>query len=156
MSSITWQEHRLFQKVKNHREELGYIEYDENSKNYVLWLNDTCGLLGLNGGHIRGDEFPSMEAAKQKAASSPSAYIFHHLWMKVVKQKDIRAADDHWEEISPHLPHDASKDDSLNRFSRLLEQLPIEKIEAIAEKIIKVGRVIMKLIKFFLSLFFGG
>ena len=32
MSSMTWQEHRLFQYVGNHHEELGYVEYDKNSK----------------------------------------------------------------------------------------------------------------------------
>ena len=52
-------------------------------------------MLGLNGEHIRGDEFPSMAVAKQKAASSPSAFILHYIWMRnVAKRETIRALDD--------------------------------------------------------------
>lgn len=80
MSSVTWKENRLLQHVGKHDEELGYVAFDQNSKTYVLWLKDTCGVLGLNGGHIRGDEFPSMTAAKQKAASSPSVFILHYTY----------------------------------------------------------------------------
>ncbi len=136
MSAITWkEENRLFQHVGTHEEELGYVAFDQKSKTYVLWLKDTCGVLGLNGGYIRGDEFPSMAAAKEKAASSPSAFIFH-MWMRdVVKRETLRALDDHWDEISPNLPHDASKDDLRDKILRHLEQLPIEKIKDWAGKI---------------------
>ena len=151
MSSITWKENRLFQHVGNHHEELGYVKYDENSKNYVLWLNDTCGVLGLNGGPIRGDEFPSMEAAKQKAASSPSAFILHYLWMrKGIKQELIRAEDDHWEEISPHLPHDASKDDWRNKFFRFIEEI---KASGEKNKKIEIVKVLIDLIKLVKGMF---
>lgn len=137
MSSITWkEENRLFQHVGTHEEELGYVALDQNSKTYVLWLKDTCGVLGLNGGYIRGDEFPSMSVAKQKAASSPSAFILHYIWMRnVVKRETIRALDDHWDEISPNLPHDTSKDDLREKISRYIKQLPIEKIKDLAGKI---------------------
>ena len=136
MSAITWQENRLIQHVGTHDEELGYVDFDENSGTYVLWLKDTCGVLDLNGGYIRGDEFPSMTAAKQKAASSPSASILHYIWMRnVVKRETIQALDDHWDEISPNLSQDTSKEDLRDRIGRYVKQLPIEKIKVLAGKI---------------------
>lgn len=136
MSSITWKGNYLFQHMGKHDEELGYVKCDENSRKCFLWLKDTCGVMGSNGGHIRGDEFPSMAAAKQKAASSPSAFILHYIWMRnVVKRETIRALDDHWDEILPNLPHDTSKDDLRHKILRHIEQLPIEKIKAWAGKI---------------------
>ncbi len=136
MSSITWKGNRLYQHMGKYDEELGYVQCDENLGKCFLWLKDTCGLLGLNGGHIRGDEFSSMDAAKQKAAASPSAFILHCLWMRnVVKRETLRALDDHWDEISPNLPHGVSKDDLCDRIVRHIEQLPIEKIKDWAGKI---------------------
>ena len=155
MSSVTWKENRLFQHVGKHDEELGYVDFDQNSTTYVLWLKDTCGVLGLHGEYIRGDESLSMAAAKQKAASSSSAFIFHCIWMRnVVKRETIRALDDHWDEISPNLPHDASKDDFRDRIGRYIEQLPIEKIKVWARKI---GEgVIVSTIKDLAKSLFGG
>ena len=60
MSAITWQENRLIQHVGTHDEELGYVDFDENSGTYVLWLKDTCGVLGSERRIHTGDEFPSM------------------------------------------------------------------------------------------------
>ncbi len=146
MSSITWKGNYLFQHLGKHDEELGYVKCDENSEKCFLWLKDTCGVLGSNGGHIRGDEFPSMSAAKQKAASSPSAFILHYIWMRnVVKRETIRALDDHWDEISPNLPHGASKNDLRDRIDKDLEQSPIEKIRVWGGKIkdgVVVGAII--------------
>lgn len=149
MSTITWKEkNRLFQRVGTHEEELGYVALDQNSGTYVLWLKDTCGVLGLNGGYMRGDEFPSMAAAKQKAASSPSAWILHYIWVRnVVKQEALRALDNHWEEISPNLPHDTSKDDLREKILRYLEQLPIDEIKAWAEKIKDVYKIVSTIIE---------
>ena len=65
----------------NHVEELGYVALEQNTETYVLWLKDTCDMLGLNGGYIRGDEYPSMVSAKKSAASSVSAQLVHHMWM---------------------------------------------------------------------------
>ena len=81
MSSVIWDGDNLIQKVKGNVEELGHVKYDENSKDYVLWLKDTRGVFGNNKGYIRGDSFPSMENAKQNAASSTSATLFHYMWM---------------------------------------------------------------------------
>ena len=146
MSSITWKRNHLIQHAGEHDEELGYVKCDENSEKCFLWLKDTCGVLGSNGGHIRGDEFSSMSAAKQKAASSPSAFILHYIWMRnVVKRETIRALDDHWDEISPNLPHGASKDDLRDRIDKDLEKSPIEKIRVWGEKIkdgVVVGAII--------------
>ena len=151
MSSITWKGNRLFQHVGEHDEELGYVQRDENLGKCFLWLKDTCGLLGLNGGDIRGDEFPSMDAAKQKAAASPSAFILHYLWMRnVVKRETLRALDDHWDEISPNLPHGVSKDDLRDRIDKYIEELPIGKIKDWARKIGE-GVIVSTIIKYLLG-----
>lgn len=153
MSAITWQGDHLFQRVGTHEEELGYIDFDQNAQTYVLWLKDTCGVLGLNSGPIRGDEFPSMAAAKQEAALSPSAFILHYLWMRnVVKRETIRVLDDHWDEISPNVPHDASKDDLRDRIVRYIEQLPIDKIKSWLEKIKDVYAIVRTIIELAKSL----
>ena len=81
MSSVTWQENRLIQRAREQVEELGYVAFDQNSNTYVLWLKDTCDAFGLNGGYLRGDEFPTLDAAKQTAAFSMSARLVHHMWM---------------------------------------------------------------------------
>ena len=60
MSSITWSGDRLIQRVGENEEELGKIAWDGNSGMFVLWLKDTCGVLGADGGYMRGDEFASM------------------------------------------------------------------------------------------------
>ena len=81
MSGIFWKENTLFQRVGNDEEELGFIGFNVNSEIFVLWLKNTCDLLGPKGGFTRGDEFPSLEAAKRHAATSRSASIYHHVWM---------------------------------------------------------------------------
>ena len=81
MSSIVWDGDNLLQRVGDLIEELGHVKYHENSKTYVLWLKDTRGVFGMKNGYIQGDIFPSMEDAKQYAASSTSASLFHHMWM---------------------------------------------------------------------------
>ena len=56
MSTITWQGNRLIQRItsKNREEELGKVEFDENTKSYVLWLKDTHNLFKTNYGYVRG------------------------------------------------------------------------------------------------------
>ena len=81
MSSVIWDGDNLIQEVGGNVEELGHVKYDDNSKDYVLWLKDTRDVFGNNKGYIRGDSFPAMENAKQNAASSTSATLFHYMWM---------------------------------------------------------------------------
>lgn len=47
----------------------------------MLWLKDTRDVFGIKSGYVRGDSFPTMEDAKQKAASSTSAFLLHFMWM---------------------------------------------------------------------------
>ena len=79
--SVLWDKDNLIQRVGSNIEELGHVRYEENSNQYILWLKDTRGVFGSNKGYIRGDTFPSMEDAKQNAASSTSAWIFHFMWL---------------------------------------------------------------------------
>ena len=81
MSSVAWDKDNLVQRVGSNSEELGHVKYDENSNQYVLWLKDTRAVFGSNKGYIRGDSFPSMQDAKQSAAFSTSARLFHYMWL---------------------------------------------------------------------------
>ena len=118
MSTIRWQGDRLFQKVGNNVAELGYVALDNDSRTYVLWLKDTCGLLGLS--YIRGDEFSSMGEAKAKAATSPSAFIMHFIWMRSFSKRQItEALEEHWEEISSKLEDGITKDKLRDTVSKL-------------------------------------
>lgn len=83
MSVIFWRGDALIQRLSSRgmQDELGYIAPEGDSGRYVLWLKDTKGVFGVNGGYIRGDEFESISDAKQHAAGCASASIFHRLWM---------------------------------------------------------------------------
>ena len=81
MSAVFWDKDSLIQRVGSNTEELGYVRHEENSNQYVLWLKDTRGVFGSDKGYIRGDTFPSLEDAKQHAASSTSAWLFHYMWL---------------------------------------------------------------------------
>ena len=94
MSSILWDGDNLIQKVGDNLEELGHVKYDENSKDYVLWLKDTRDVFSTNKGYIRSDSFPSMKDVKQNAASSVSARIFHHMWMVGLRDGGIDTGKD--------------------------------------------------------------
>ena len=82
MSSVVWDGDNIIQRVGSHIEQLGHAKYDESSNDYVLWLKDTRGVFGNNKGYIRGDSFPSMKDAKQNAAFSTAAGLFHYMWME--------------------------------------------------------------------------
>lgn len=81
MSTVFWDKDNLLQRVGSNIEELGHVRYEENSNQYVLWLKDIRGVFGSDKGYIRGDTFPSLEDAKQNAASSTSAWLFHYMWL---------------------------------------------------------------------------
>ena len=81
MSSVLWDGDSLIQKVGPHVEQLGHVKLDENAGTYVLWLKDTRAVFGPANAYIRGDTFPSMKEAKQRAAMSVSASLFHFMWL---------------------------------------------------------------------------
>ena len=81
MSTLVWDQDNLIQKVGDNIEELGHVKRDHNSDTYVLWLKDLGDTFGVNRGYIRGDSYPTMKDAKQLAASSVSARLFHHMWL---------------------------------------------------------------------------
>ena len=84
MSTLQWNGHRIIQSVgsKNASAELGHVRYDKRSKTYVLWLNDFAGdFVGNPGQYVRGDSWDTMEEALEKAASCPSASLFHLKWI---------------------------------------------------------------------------
>ena len=67
--------------MANTEENWGNVKYDENLNEYTLWLKDIRDVFGNNKGYIRGDSFPSMKDAKQHAALSMSARLFHYMWL---------------------------------------------------------------------------
>ena len=153
MSSITWNRDRLVQQVGNESEELGYVSLDKNSGTFVLWLKDTCGVLDLHGGYIRGDEYASMADARSKAASSPSAFIMHYIWMrKVTKRRILEALDDHWDTVSSQLEGYAEKEVLSNRISSYWDQLPIDKVKKWGKRI-RDGLVVSGLVDLIKDLF---
>jgi len=89
MSSIIWHGQNLIQRAGGNTEELGYVKFDPSSNSYVLWLRDLRGVFGPNNAYIRCEEFSSMEEAKQKAASSTSAFLFHWMWLVYLRDQDL-------------------------------------------------------------------
>lgn len=81
MSSVVWDGDNLIQRVGGDVEELGHVKFEPSSNRHVLWLRDLRGVFGVNNGYVRGDSFPSMRDAKQHAASSTSAWLFHLMWL---------------------------------------------------------------------------
>ena len=110
MSSITWSGNQLIQRVGKSEGELGKVAWDGNSETAVLWLKDTGGVLGAQDAYIRADEFASMCDAKEKAASAPSAFIVHCLWMRnSVRDQVTDVLENKWEAISSELDGDAKR-----------------------------------------------
>ena len=151
MSSIIWKGDYLSQHLRDYEGELGYVKLDQNSNTYVLWLKDTFGVvMGTPDAYIRGDEFPSMVVAKQKAALSASAFILHCIWMRnVVKKQTLQAVNDHWDEISTKLPSDTNKDDLLDKLRKYIDRLTNEKVKDLGEKVATsvVVQTILELLK---------
>ena len=81
MSSVLWDGDNLIQKIGSHVEQLGHVKLNENAGTCVLWLKDTRAVFGPANAYIRGDTFPSMKEAKQRAAMSVSASLFHYMWL---------------------------------------------------------------------------
>lgn len=80
MSSVVWEGDRLFQRVGGRRAELGYIRQDDKRGKVVLMLNGES--LGLPRNQYRlGDEWNTIEEAKEKAAGCAVASLAHTIWM---------------------------------------------------------------------------
>ena len=136
MSSVTWNGDKIMQHAGTDDAELGYISLDKPSGTYVLWLKDTCGVLDLNGGYIRGDEFASMAEAKEKGASSGSAFIMHYIWIRrVTKRRALEALDEHWDKISSEFDSDTKKETLRGRLAEYLDKLPINEIQKWGKRI---------------------
>ena len=87
MSSIIWDNDNLIQKAGDNVEYLGHVKYDQNAKEFVLWLKDTRNLSGSENCFIRGDAFPTMQLAKSGAINSSSVRIVHYLWLTGLKNR---------------------------------------------------------------------
>ena len=124
MSSVIWDEDNLIQKVGQDVEQLGHVKLDENAGAYVLWLNDTRGVFGPGNTYIRGDTFPSMKDAKQRAASSVSASLFHHMWLVGLRDSQEQSASAIAQDIADAEDGKPLKESTLKKeIERLTEQL---------------------------------
>ena len=86
MSSMAWVGDRIIQRVGEDESELGYIGEDRNTGTHVLWLKDHNGVfIGNPGSYVRGDEWPTLAEAKEKALRSASAFLLHLFWMQSLK-----------------------------------------------------------------------
>ena len=133
------------QRVGNREEELGNVAWDDNSGTVVLWLKDTCGVLGADQGYLRGDEFVSMTDAKAQAASAPSAFIMHMLWMrKSVTDQVTKELEENWETISSELGGDVKRNVVRDKVADYLRALPSKKLKEWSEAIAK-GVIIVTL-----------
>lgn len=150
MSSITWNNDQLIQQAGKQTAELGYVRQDSSSGKFVLWLKDTCGILDLNGGYIRGDEFASMAVAKEEAAVSPSVFIMHYIWMRrSIKTQVINTVEEHWREISAELEEGASKKDVTDQISKHFDKISLQKIKEwckIALNVVEIAEKVRQLI----------
>lgn len=81
MSALVWEGNNLLQRVGGKVEEIGHIKLDPISGKAVLWLRDTQNVFGVNGGHVRGDEFATMSDARRDAAKCVSAKLLHLMWL---------------------------------------------------------------------------
>lgn len=126
MSSITWSGDRLIQRVGKNEEELGKVTWDGGSEMFVLWLKDTCGVLGVDGGYMRGDEFASMADAKEKAAFTVSASIMHWIWIrKSVKDQVSSELEVDWKTISSEIDGDVKRSAVRGMVAKYLDTLPV-------------------------------
>ena len=87
MSSVIWDGDNRVQRVGDNIEELGHVKFEAASNRYVLWLRDLRGIFGVNDAYVRGDSFPLMSDAKQNAASSTPAWLFHLVWLAGLRDR---------------------------------------------------------------------
>lgn len=84
MSGMHWRANHLVQTIGDKQGELGYLELDENSGTYVLWVKDHDGVfLNPAGLYVRGDEWTTLREAKEKAPLSASARLAQLMWKKL-------------------------------------------------------------------------
>lgn len=155
MSSITWKGATLIQTLGPHSVELARVHFEESSNAFVLWLKDTSGVLGLNGGYIRAEEYQSLDDAKEGAAQSPSAFIMHYIWMRgLAKRRTVDALDEHWDEIASAIPDGIGREALRDGVSRYFDQLPIDQIKLWGNRI-RDGVIVSALVKLIEKLFGG-
>ena len=97
------------------------------SGKFVLWLKDTSNVY-QNGTYLRGDEFATIKDAQESAASSPSAGIMHHIWMRQTAiEVTYRVMHQHWDGVSSRLPRH-NPESAIKKYVGLLRMLPVGKI----------------------------
>lgn len=145
MSSIVWEGNKLIQRVGSDSDELGFVGVDESSGKYVLWLNDTIGVYARKPGepvYIRGEEFRSLEDARENALNSPAATIMHMLWLRNgIRQAVREALEENWDRISPELGNNASKDTLLDAADVTIQQAPKTLLKRVAGLVESIGNM---------------
>ena len=136
MSGVRWSGNRLIQRVRSREEELGYIGLEPDSGKYVLWLKDTFGVATTAGGHIRGEEYPSMDVARARVLDAQLVFIWHLIWMRgVVKREAELELDERWEEMSADARTVPNREGLKDRLRAHLDRLPGDKIQELFKKL---------------------
>lgn len=130
MSSILWRGNNLFQRVRGEEAHLGHVAFDDNSQTYVLWLKDPGDIVGMP--FVRGDAFSTMEEAKARAATCPTAFLMHLIWMHQLRRDDA-------EEESESSPPDDGDNSGIGAKIRRVGGHMMEIITSAGKKVIKVG-----------------
>lgn len=131
MSSILWRGNNLFQRLRGEEAHLGHVAFDDNSQTYVLWLKDPGDIVGIP--FVRGDAFSTMEEAKARAATCPTAFLMHLIWMHQLRRDDDR------EEESDSSPHDDGDNSGIGAKIRRGGGHMMEIITSAGKKVIKAG-----------------
>ncbi len=88
MSGMRWEDDgKIVQELRNQKAELGYIGHERDTGKFILWLKDPEGIFGNKAGYIRGDEWDSLDEAKQRALDSTSARLAHFMWLQSLKEQ---------------------------------------------------------------------
>ena len=133
MSVIRVSGNRLYFKVGDREDNVGYLEELESGK-CVLWLKDTFGLISKEGmSYYKADEYASMNSAKIKSVEAISVQIWCLIWMR---ESVKHAAEKQFS---------SSGESDQNKISTMLGRLPIKDVTALFILIDKVSEFIEKI-----------
>lgn len=138
MSTIRISGTKLFFKVGDREEEVGYLEESESGK-CVLWLKDIFGLISDEGeSYYRADEYTSINSAKFNVVHAVSVQLWHLIWMR---ERVKREAEKQFASEGTNLQ---------DKISAMLNRLPNKEIIALIGLIYKTPDFVEK-IKTFLQ-----
>lgn len=93
MSDMHWVGDKIIQTAGEEQAELGYVEFENDTRLYVLWLKDYGGGFSSHpGGYVRGEDWDTLDDAKANAITTASAKLLHLAWLKTRQSKSDHKA----------------------------------------------------------------